>query len=193
MELTRHHPYIRSRVEQTRAAQEAGGDALAVITLELPYIFGTMPGRMPLWKPLIRYVVSRMPLFYPRGGITCVTVHQVAQAIAGAVEKVKAGACYPIGGENLTWVELLTRITRLAGREKRVITLPDWLVTTGAALVKALHHLQGRESGLDPVRFINLQTATTFIDPAISQSVLEYESGGLDKALLETVNVCLEK
>ena len=54
LELTRHHPYIRSRVEQTRAALEAGGDAMGVITLELPYIFGVMPGRMPLWKPPAR-------------------------------------------------------------------------------------------------------------------------------------------
>jgi len=191
MELTRHHPYIRSRVEQTRAAQEAGGDQLAVITLELPYIFGTMPGRTPLWKPLIKYAVSRMPLFYPRGGTTCVTVKQVAQAITGAVEKGEAGACYPIGGENLTWVELLTRITRLAGREKRVITLPDWLVRAGAIFIKGLHWLQGRESGLDPVQFISLQTAETYIDPAISQSKLGYESGGLDVALLETVRLCL--
>lgn len=193
MELTRHHPYIRSRVEQTREAQSAGGDELAVITLELPYIFGTMPGRMPLWKPLIRYAVARMPLFYPRGGTTCVTVTQVAQAIAGAVEKGEKGACYPIGGENLTWVELLTRITRLAGREKRVITLPDWIVKFGAGLVKILHSLQGRESGLNPLQFISLQTAETYIDPGLSQSALGYESGGLDAALLETVQLCLKK
>ncbi len=189
MELTRHHPYIRSRVEQTREAQAAGGDELAVITLELPYIFGTMPGRKPLWVPLIRYAVSRMPLFYPRGGTTCVTVKQVAQAIAGAVEKGEADACYPIGGENLTWVQLLNRITRLAGKPKRVITLPDGLVRAGAAFLKAFHRLQGVESGLDPVQFINLQTAQTFIDPAISQSALGYESGGLEEALLETVRV----
>ncbi|HNR02501.1 MAG TPA: NAD(P)H-binding protein [Anaerolineaceae bacterium] len=192
MELTRHHPYIRSRVEQTRAAQEAGTDELAVITLELPYIFGTMPGRIPLWKPLIKYAAARMPLFYPHGGTTCVTVRQVAQAIVGAVEKGEPGACYPIGGENLTWVQLLSRITRLAGREKRVIPLPDWLLRAGAGILKGVHRLQGRESGLDPVQFISLQTANTFIDPATSQAVLGYEPGGLDAALLETINVCLK-
>lgn len=192
MQLTRHHPYIRSRVEQTRAAREAGGGELAVVTLELPYIFGTMPGRKPLWVPLIRYAVSRMPLFYPRGGTTCVTVRQVAQAIAGAVERGEAGACYPIGGENLTWVQLLTRITRVAGREKRVITLPDWLLRVGAFLLKVTHWLQGVESGLDPVHFISLQTAETFIDPADSQAALGYESGGLDEALLETVKASLK-
>ena len=191
LELTRHHPYIRSRVEQTRAAVEAGGNEMAVITLELPYIFGVMPGRMPLWKPLVRYALSRWLLFYPRGGTTCVTVTQVAQAICGAVEVGEAGACYPIGGENLSWVELLTRITRFGGHKKKVITLPDWTVKMGAGLLRLVHSARGVESGLEPAAFIRLQTSETYIEPALSQRVLGYESGGLDEALKETVKVCL--
>ena len=187
LNLTEHHPYIRSRVEQTRAAVEAGGNELAVITLELPYIFGTMPGRMPIWKPLIAYAASKFPLFYPRGGTTCVTVHQVGQAISGAVERGEAGVQYPIGGENLTWKELMGKITRFAGKEKKVITLPNWVVSVGTILVKTIHKLQGREAGLDPIEFVKLQTVNTFIDPAISQQVLRYDSGGLDDAINETV------
>jgi len=193
LELTRHHPYIRSRVEQSLAALEAGGEEIAVMTLELPYIFGVMPGRMPLWRPLVKYAASGFPLFYPKGGTTCVTVQQVAQAISGAVEKGAPGASYPIGGENLPWTDLLTRIAHYAGREKRVITLPNWLVTTGAAVLKLIHKLQGVESGLDPVQFIRLQTADTYIDPELSRSVLGYATGGLDDALKDTVLVCLNK
>lgn len=193
LELTSHHSYIRSRVEQSAAALKAGGHEMAVMTLELPYIFGVMPGRLPLWKPLVHYAASAFPLFYPKGGTTCVTVQQVAQAISGAVENGTPGACYPIGGENLPWSDLLARIARYAGREKRVISLPDWLVSAGAALLKVLHKLQGVESGLDPVQFIRLQTAETFIDPEISRSVLGYEIGGLDDALRDTVDVCLNK
>lgn len=193
MELSVHHPYIRSRVAQTRESEEAGCFELAVITLELPYIFGTMPGRMPLWKPLIKYAASNLPLYYPRGGTTCVTVKQVAQAICGAIERGEAGKQYPIGGENLTWEQLLQKFTRAAGKEKKVITLPDWLVTIGTSLVKLNHKRQGREGGLDPVSFVKLQTANTFIDPADSQAALGYESGGLDEAIRETVTVCLTK
>ena len=191
LELEKHHPYIRSRLEQTRAAMQAAGNGLDVITLELPYIFGTMPGRMPLWKPLVKYIASPLPLFYTRGGTTCVTVKQVAQAIRGAVEHGQGGQCYPIGGENLTWVQLLEKITRFAGKRKRVITLPDGLVRTGTRLVKLLHQVQRRESGLDPVEFVRLQTRETFIDLTLS-SVLNYELGGLDDSLQETVQICLQ-
>lgn len=192
-ELTRHHPYIRSRVEQTDSAMDVSGVDMAVMTLELPYIFGIMPGRMPLWQPLVKYTTSRWPLFYPRGGTTCVTVTQVAQAIAGAVENGKAGTRYPIGGENLLWTELLSQFTRYSGREKRVITLPDWVVMAGAFLIKIWHSVRGVESGLEPMQFIKLQTSTTFIDPELSRSALGYKMGGLDDALIATVEVCLHK
>lgn len=193
LELTRHHPYIRSRVEQSAAAIEAAGADLAVVTLELPYIFGTMPGRMPLWKPLVAYAASAFPLFYPKGGTTCVTVTQVAQAINGAVEMEEPGGSYPIGGENLPWTDLMGIISKHAGNEKRVISLPNWLVTAGAFFLKLAHKLKGLESGLDPVQFIKLQTANTYIDPQLSREVLNYSLGGLDEALQETVQVCLNK
>jgi dihydroflavonol-4-reductase len=192
LQLTKHHPYIRSRVEQTRAAVQAAGNRLDVVTLELPYIFGTMPGRMPLWKPLVKYVASPFPLFYTRGGTTCVTVKQVAQAILGAVEHGQAGKCYPIGGENLTWGELLEKMAGFAGKRKRVITLPDGLVRNATRIVKLMHQVQRRESGLDPVEFVRLQTRETFIDPASSRE-LGVEMGGLDLFLEKTVLRCLQK
>ena len=148
---------------------------------------------LPRWKPLVEYAASEFPLLYLKGGTTCVTVQQVAQAISGAVENCAHGAHYPIGGENLPWSDLLARFARYAGREKKVVTLPDWLVTAGAAILKAFHKVQGVESGLNPVQFIKLQTAETYIDPELSRSMLGYELGGLDEALKETVRVCLNK
>lgn len=44
---------------------------------------------------------------YTKGGTTMVTVHQVAQAVAGAIEKGKGGTCYPVGWYNMTWKEIL--------------------------------------------------------------------------------------
>lgn len=192
LELTNHHPYIRSRVEQTKAAVQAAGGRVQVVTLELPYIFGSMPGRMPLWKPLVKYAASAFPLFYTRGGTTCVTVTQVAQAIRGAVVRGEGGVCYPIGGENLTWRELMGKIAAYAGKSKQVITLPDGLVRAGTRLVKLMHQVQRRESGLDPVEFVRLQTRETYIDPS-SLLELGVEPDGLEIALAETVQRCLQK
>jgi nucleoside-diphosphate-sugar epimerase len=192
MKLSIHHPYIRSRVEQAKAAIDAGGNDMVVSILELPYIFGSMPGKTPLWKPLIDYVMSPFPLLYPAGGTACVSVTLVAQAIRGAVEHGEPGKCYPIGGTNLAWIQLMEEISRLAGKPKRVITLPTWLVKVGAWCLKAVHDIKGLESGLEPVAFIDLQIRNTFIDPHISQSALHYSNEDLTQALTDTVNACVE-
>jgi len=190
LELARHHPYIRSRVAQEDAATAEAGSDVRLAILELPYVFGAMPGRIPLWKPLIDYVRSAPLIPYPRGGTNCVSVQHVAEAVVGAIGK---SGRFLVGDENLPWKDLLGRLSALTGRRKRVLTLPDWLVCSGASLLHALHSLQDRESGLDPVQFIKVQTAETFFDPAPARAALGFGSGGLDDALAATVAACPEK
>lgn len=190
LELTRHHPYIRSRVEQEEAAIEAGGKEMEVMILELPYIFGSMPGRTPIWKPLIDYIRKTGMIFYTHGGTNCITVEGVGAAIAGAVERGRGGQRYVIGDQNLTWVELLTKISRLTGKEKKIVTLPNGLVTIGTAFLKLTHWLQGKQSGLDPIQLVKIQTANTFFDASIAQKELGFGSGNLDEALQKTISAC---
>jgi nucleoside-diphosphate-sugar epimerase len=190
LKLKEHHPYIRSRVEQEKAAIEAGGKDMSVCILELPYIFGSMPGRKPIWKPLITYIRSTPVVFYTHGGTNCISVEHIAESIAGALEKGRARASYVIGDENLTWVEMLRKISQSMGREKPIISLPNWLAIMAGAFIKLLHYLQGREGGLDPIALIKLQTAMTFFDPTPSKQDLGYRSGGLDEALKKTIIAC---
>jgi hypothetical protein len=164
---------------------------LELMVLELPYIFGAMPGRTPLWAPLIRYIRYPIPLFYPRGGTNAVPVRQVAEAIVGAIEVGKAGEIYQIGDENLTWEAMLTRLAKAAEIRKRVITLPDWIIRGGMWLVELYFKLQEKEGGLALVHFTDLQTAQTFFDPTGSRTALGYSQGGLDQAFKETVEACL--
>lgn len=192
MQLTEKHAYIRSRKEQAEAAIKAGGNAMDVMILELPYIFGNMPGRTPLWEPLLTYIGSRIPfVFYVAGGTTMVSVLDVAAAAVGALDQGKAGTHYPIGGENLTWVDFITRLSTLMGKRKKVITLPNWLVKIGASFVKLSNNIEGKESGLDLVPFINLQTRNTFIDPEPSREALGYAPNSLEEAFKDTIEGCL--
>jgi nucleoside-diphosphate-sugar epimerase len=190
LELARHHPYIRSRVEQEDSAIAEAGNDINLAILELPYIFGAMPGRVPLWKPLIDYVRTTPLILYPRGGTNCVSVQYLAEAVVGAVGR---SGRFLVGDENLTWKDLLGRISALTERKKAVVTLPDWLVRSGASLLRAVHSLQDRESWLEPVQFIKVQTRETFFDPAPARAALGFGSGDLDAALAATVAACTEK
>lgn len=188
--LAEHHPYIRSRREQAREALSASQYGMKVTILELPYIFGSVPGRRPLWAPLVKYLAGPMPLFYTRGGTNMVSVRTVAKAIAGAVEQPDAGDYVQVGDRNLTWREWLEPLSRTLGKPKRLRTLPTFLLVPVMALLALVHRFQGRESGLHPVHFLSLQSRETFFDPAPGRKLLGYEGGDLDEALRETLAAC---
>lgn len=190
MKLAEHHPYIRSRFEQEKALTSVPG--LEACVLELPYIFGNfpLPGWKPLWTPLVRYQRSSRLVFYMKGGTACVSARTVGRAVAAAAERGEAGARYPIGQENLTWTEMLTRLAAADGRQVRVAALPRGLIHAAMQGVHLWHTVKGRESGLNLRYFAALQTAETFLDPDASRRALGYEAGDLEEAFRQTVEAC---
>jgi len=192
-QLAESHPYIRSRVEQADAALAACEGRLSLAILELPWVFGSMPGTRPLWTPLVRYVGRTPVLFFTRGGTAMTSVGLVAQAVASALERGVHGAAYTIVERNLTWAELLGRISELTGRKKRVVALPPGVVRPGAALLRLSHRLKGRESGLDPVEFVRFQLAETFVDPQPARAALGLAAGDFDSALANAVRAALAR
>ena len=104
----KNHPYIRSRRDQEDVAMSFADENFDVAVLELPYIFGTQPGRKPVWVFLVENIRGMNGVtMWPKGGSAMVTVKQVGQAIAGALERNKGGFCYPIGYYNYSWKQLL--------------------------------------------------------------------------------------
>ncbi len=193
MNIASHHPYVRVRKEQAEVALKAAS-GMTIAILELPYIFGSMPGRTPLWAPLIDYVRSPWPLFYTSGGTTMISVEHVAEAIAGAMECNRVSGCYPVGDVNMTWQEMLASFGGMVGRTKRVITVPPAVMKPAMWLYMVMKRLAGLEHGLQPVKLMDLQTIHTFFrdeDLQASRQALHFGSGGIEQALRETVDACL--
>lgn len=187
LRLTERHAYIRSRHVQAQEALQAAAPDMQLMILELPYIFGSMPGRVSQWAGLVNYVRSPYPLFFPSGGTAAISATHVAEAIVGALQYGVGGTRYPIGDENLTWVELLGTLSRLAGRPKRVMTLPTPLVRSALGLYQLILQLRGLEIGLAPFAYADIQTSNTFIDPEPARTALKFGQGGLEQALVETI------
>lgn len=187
MRLAERHPYIRSRVEQEKAVTSVPG--IETCVLELPYIFGSLPikGWKPLWTPLIQYINKTPIVFYTPGGSACISAKTVGKAVYGAVANGKTGNSYPVGGDNLSWEELLLRLAAANGRKIQVHTVPHWLTQSGLAGVGIIHSFLRKESGLKPKYFAFLQERYTYIDPAPSKEALGFEICDLEEALVSTV------
>lgn len=191
--LAERHPYVRCRIEQAQCAIDAGGSTLSVNVLELPYIFGTMPERTPLWKEVVLDMLVRLPVvFYPDGGSTMITAAHVGEAVAGAIERGVHGQHYPIGDENLSWDEMLGVMLRTLGMgDKKVIHIPPWVGTLFGRVQRRADAHRGKESGLNhELLFADVMSERLFMDPTLSAAALGYGRGGVREAIEETVRAC---
>lgn len=193
LRLAERHPYIRSRQQQAEEAVRAGGDALDVMILELPYVFGSTPDTTPLWRPLVRYLRRWPVIFYTKGGTNVVSVDAAGQAIVGAVAHGRPGERYVVGGQNMTWPQMLSGLMEAIGVTKRIVTLPTWLVRVGLSGVWLKHRLARRESGLNPLFLADLQTRRTFFDPEVARRELRFETSDMPRAFRDTVAACNEE
>ena len=169
MKLTEKHPYIRSRIEQEKVAFSFADDNFDVSVLELPYIFGTQPGRKPVWVILIEQIkmMDKLPFtMYPAGGTAMLTVRQVGQVIVGAAEKSKGAKAWPISMYNQTWKEFLKIVyaARGMGDNRKVISVAPWMMRMGLGKVKKEYAAKGIESGIDVDGLPDIMDINLFID-----------------------------
>ena len=195
LELTKHHPYIRSRIDQEKMALSYAEKGFDVSILELPYIFGAQPGRKPVWVFLVESIRKmKKSTLYTQGGTTMVTVKQVAQGIAGALETTSGGVAYPFGFYNYEWKDFLKIVHKHMGypRERKVITIPNFFFALQGAQINKAHKKKGTEGGLDMVKFTKLQTANLFIEPEEGALRLGVSEDDIDAAIGESVRLSLD-
>ena len=192
LELTKWHPYIRSRIDQEEAAMSFAGEDMDVAVLELPYIFGTQPGRKPVWVFLVENAMSmKRVTLYPRGGSTMVTVRQVGQAMAGALERNRGGNCYPIGWYNMTWPEMLKIVHKYLGcPNKKIITIPKWMYAMGGKGIIKDQQKRGIDGGLHMVKFADLMCSNLFIDKKEGCIPLGVTKDDIDAAIGDSILLC---
>lgn len=190
--LAAHHPYIRCRAEQAERVFAEGGRGMRVSVLELPYIFGVMPGRAPLWKHVLVDPLRRMPvILYPQGGSAMISAAHVGEAIVGAIERGAHGRSYPIGDENLSWDEMLGVMLRTLGIDKTVHHIPSGVGALFGRWRRRAEARRGRENGLNyELLFRDVMSEYLYIDPAPSVRALRYGQGGVRDAIAETTRAC---
>ncbi len=193
MKLTEKHPYIRSRIDQEEVAFSFADENFDVAVLELPYIFGTQPGRKPVWVILIEQI-KRMDILpftmYPGGGTAMLTVRQVGEVIVGAAEKSKGAKAWPISMYNMTWKEFLKIVyaARGMGDNRKIISVAPWMMRMGLGGVKKEYAAKGIESGIDVDGLADIMDINLFIDRKYSEELGATEDD-IKSAITDSIKV----
>ena len=170
LECTKYNPYIRSRIAQEKVCEDMCDENFSVEVLELPYIFGTQPGRKPVWVILIEQIkmMDKLPLtMYPGGGTAMLTCRQVGEVICGSAERANQGfEATPIGMYNQTWKEFLKIVydARGMGANRKIVSIPPWMMRMGLGGVKKEYAAKGIESGIDVDHLPDIMAYNLFID-----------------------------
>ncbi|QUQ69950.1 NAD-dependent epimerase/dehydratase family protein [Kutzneria sp. CA-103260] len=186
LHLLEGSPYIQSRVDQSRQAHQAAGDAMSLTVLELPYVLGATPGRPSSLDPFVqRMLEGKDPLVYP-GGTAVAAVSEVADAAVAALEK-RVDGDYPIATANLTWADLLRRLAAAAGCS------PERVWRLSAAEVSVLFHLravqrrrQGVRPGFHTAKISRLHAAEAYVDLDVAGAALGITHADVDQAIRDT-------
>lgn len=186
--------YPRTRLLQEEVAFMEGYGAMDVTSLRLPYIFGTMPGRLPLWQMFIDIVRSQPERVVTQlGSTSAVTVKQVAQATVGAMEHGVHGGKYPINGYNLKHTEFLGLVCEALGRSaKEVVGLPFEIFADQMRAYDEATAAQGKEHGIHVVDSTLFNSRDAVSDPQVTMDALRYEADDVPASIRETLQFCLE-
>lgn len=192
LDLCKHHPYIRSRVDQAEMALTFADESMSVAILEIPYVFGSQEGRKPVWVFLVEQIKNmKGATMYPEGGTTMVTIRQAGQAIAGAVKNGLNGQ-YPVGYYNMEWSEMLSIMHKYMGCEnKEIIVIPKDSYIKAMEAKGEDERIKGIESGLDTAEFAKVFTRKLFMDQDVV-SPLGMEPDDIEKAIGDSVRLSIE-
>ena len=127
-------PYFDIKIVMEQTALESG---LPVVALCPTAVFG--PGDVkPSSGRLVLNVARGQVPFYPDGQINVVDVRDVAAAHMAAVDRGQPRERYIIGGENMSFRQMLTVMALEAGKRPPMVRLPSKLVELAGSLAGQL-------------------------------------------------------
>ncbi len=189
----RKQAYPNTRLLQEQVAFAEGEGAMTVTSLRLPYIFGTMPGRMPLWKMFVDQIRGKEVFPSLKGGTAMVTVEQVAEAAVGALENGVHRGTYAISGHNMKFQEFYQMMVDALGQTDTtqipVVPYEQMLPTYEA--IDAQAKAEGKEHGMHMVISARLQAEDLYIDPQETMPVLGIKEYDIVESIKETLKKCV--
>ncbi len=118
--------YARTKHLGELEVTEAVSKGLDCVIVNPAFVFGAGDLNFNAGRLILDVYKRRLP-FYPLGGVCVIDVDIVAETIITAMEKGRTGERYIIGGENVSYKQLVDTISRVTGAPKVMLPLPFWL------------------------------------------------------------------
>ena len=193
LKLATEQSYPRTRLLQEEIAILEGEGEMDVMSLRLPYIFGTMPGRKPLWEMFLPQIQGKDFVPVLAGGTAMVTVKQVAEATVGAIEHGKHGGKYAISDTNMKHEEFFRIIADVLGQKDTVIqVLPLEQMRPEYVKVDEQVAAEGKEHGIHIALTADIQNRDAYIDPEDTMPILKYNKDDVRESIKETIKGCIK-
>ena len=185
--------YPRTRLLQEEVACMEGEGSMDVMTLRLPFIFGVMPGRMPLWTMFVDRVKGKDVVPVPGGGTAAVTAQQVAEATIGAMEFGQHRGKYAICGINIKHSDFHQMVLDALGqKDSKVVVIPLEQMKPAMEEMDAATAAAGKEHGIHMSVAVAIQDRDAYLDPADTMPILKYNEDDVYASIVETLRKCVE-
>lgn len=184
-------PYMESKYQATVMVRDfARRTGLAAIMVAPTFLVGGF-NYLPGSSNLLRGIVDGSLRVASHGGRCFAYAGDVATAIVNALRKGRLGECYFLGGENLTYMEFLTKVARVAGKRPPRLTVPRIgvrLLGWGADLLEATTGRQLQLNGL----IARLSLFSTFYSSAKAIRELDMPQTPIETAIRDSIRGLIE-
>ncbi len=192
LNLSREQAYPRTRLLQEEIAVMEGEGGMDVMSIRLPYIFGTMPGRTPLWSVFVDQIRGQAFVPVLGGGTAMVTVRQVAEAAAGAIEHGTHGSRYAICGTNMKHRDFYRIIADVLEQpDTQIETVPLEQMQPAMDQANAHSTAAGKEHGIHLGVTAAIQDRDAYLNAEDTRAVLKFSEDDIPAAIKETIQACL--
>jgi dihydroflavonol-4-reductase len=167
-----HWPYSDSKrlaEDEVRRAVAAGQWAVIV---NPAVVMGAGDHYLISGSMIVESARRQIP-FCPPGGLCLADVDAVVQGHLRAAALGRPGERYILGGENLTFCEMLTVISQVTGRRPPRLTIPPWTIAPIANAVEAYNRVSGRTPLLNGVQ-VRLSRRHLYYDSSKAVRQLAY-------------------
>lgn len=122
--------YVTTKREAEQAIGEETALGLDAVTVHPSFMLGPWDWR-PSSAEMMIAIARQRPPFAPGGGTCVADVRDVAEGILLAAGRGQCGDHYILGGPNLSYFELWSRMADAMGVRRPRFRLPDWMALAG--------------------------------------------------------------